>query len=191
MPGKPDWLQGLRVGLSGRHDLFVASLAALLSSRGADARVLEDPALALSVSGSDRIDVLLLESPLPSDLARLAAGPTRVLVLADRLEVQGILDAVNFGAVATLEKNASLAQLSVAIREALERRPKAVAGELTHRQREVLRLIAEGLDNSRIANRLGISQRTVRAHVSSLLERLGVENRTQAAVTAVRSGWIT
>ena len=55
---------------------------------------------------------------------------------------------------------------------------------------EVLELIVEGLDNAQIAARLGVSERTARAHVSSVLERLGVANRTQAAVAAVQRGWL-
>jgi DNA-binding NarL/FixJ family response regulator len=94
------------------------------------------------------------------------------------------------GASAVLAKNASLAELSIAIRRALERSSTEIVRALTARQREVLSLIADGLDNAEIAERLGISQRTVRAHVSALLERLEVSNRTQAAVTALRSGWI-
>jgi DNA-binding NarL/FixJ family response regulator len=74
------------------------------------------------------------------------------------------------------------------MRGALDQRSQLAP--LTERQHEVLRLLADGLDNAQIALRLGISQRTARAHVSSVLERLGVENRTQAAVTAVRRGYI-
>jgi D-alanyl-D-alanine carboxypeptidase/D-alanyl-D-alanine-endopeptidase (penicillin-binding protein 4) len=55
----------------------------------------------------------------------------------------------------------------------------------------VLELIVEGLDNSQIATRLGVTERTVRAHVSAVLERLGVSNRTQAAVAAVQRAWLT
>lgn len=60
--------------------------------------------------------------------------------------------------------------------------------DLTAREVEVLRLMVEGLANKEIATRLGLSQKTVKTHVSSVLGKLGVADRTQAAVLAVRSG---
>jgi DNA-binding NarL/FixJ family response regulator len=182
-------LEGLTVGLAGRHELYVYSLAALLSSLGADARVLDDPAAVTTSSPEDRVAVMLLESPLPSDLERITEGPP-VIVLAERSPAETAPRSPGPGPSATLDKNTSLAELSLAIREALESPPSGRPAWLTGRQREVLALIAEGLDNTEIAERLGISQRTARAHVSDVLRRLGVTNRTQAAVTAVRRGWI-
>ena len=62
------------------------------------------------------------------------------------------------------------------------------AGALTPREREVLSLVAAGLANKQIARRLGISDRTVKAHLTSVFARLGVEDRTQAALWAQRHG---
>ena len=62
--------------------------------------------------------------------------------------------------------------------------------QLTRREREVLRLMVEGLANKEIADRLHLSERTVKTHVSSVLGKLGVADRTQAAVLAVRSGLV-
>ena len=64
------------------------------------------------------------------------------------------------------------------------------AEELTDREREVLRLLAEGLDNREIAEALFLSPTTVKRHVSSIVTKLGVSNRVQAAIWAVRSGLI-
>jgi DNA-binding NarL/FixJ family response regulator len=64
------------------------------------------------------------------------------------------------------------------------------AEELTDREREVLRLLAEGLDNREIADALFLSPTTVKRHVSSIVTKLGVSNRVQAAIWAVRSGLI-
>ena len=183
-------LQGVAVALWGRHDLYVASLAALLSSHGAKASVLEDSIESLSDAPDDELQLVLLESPLSNELSQLTAGHVPVIVLAEDSTAGDPDHALELGASAVLAKNASLAELSLAIRRALERGSTAIARALTARQREVLSLIADGLDNGEIAERLGISQRTVRAHVSALLERLEVSNRTQAAVTALRSGWI-
>jgi DNA-binding NarL/FixJ family response regulator len=181
-------LGGLAVGIWGRHELYVMSLASLLSDRGASVRVLEDLREALTAGFAERVRVLLLESPLPSELRELAGGLTPIIVLAEQPRPEDMRDVLALGAHALLPKNASHSDLLRAMRGALERRSEQVA--LTPRQHEVLRLVAEGLDNAEIALRLGISKRTARAHVSSLLERMDVENRTQAAVTAVRMGYI-
>ena len=67
-----------------------------------------------------------------------------------------------------------------------ERRERAQSDELTEREREVLELIRQGLPNKSIGRRLGISERTVKAHVTHILQRLGVPDRTQAALWAER-----
>ena len=67
--------------------------------------------------------------------------------------------------------------------------PPPLAEELTPRELEVLRLIAEGLPNKAIAARLHLSEKTVKSHVSSVLAKLGVADRTQAALRAVRDGY--
>jgi NarL family two-component system response regulator LiaR len=84
---------------------------------------------------------------------------------------------------------------AVATREAPPAAPAALAGQaaappddLTERELEVLRLIAEGTNNRQIADRLVISEKTVKTHVSSILGKLHVEDRTQAAVYALRHG---
>lgn len=70
-------------------------------------------------------------------------------------------------------------------------RAPAPLGELTERELEVLRLIAEGLNNREIAERLIISDKTVKTHVSSILSKLHLEDRTQAAIYALRHGLST
>ena len=120
----------------------------------------------------------------------MAAAGVPVIVLAERAEPADALAAAQLGAHALLTKNCSLAELTVAIRSVSSGAPAAPAARLTARQRQVLELIVEGLDNSQIADRLGVSERTARAHVSAVLERLGVANRTQAAVAAIQRGWL-
>lgn len=63
------------------------------------------------------------------------------------------------------------------------------ASPLTPRQHEVLELVAHGMSNKRIAGELGIAEKTVKAHLGSILSKLGVDDRTQAALRAVREGW--
>jgi DNA-binding NarL/FixJ family response regulator len=66
-----------------------------------------------------------------------------------------------------------------------------VAGDpLTPREREVLALLGRGMANKVIARELGMAEKTVKAHVSSILAKLGVADRTQAALYAVRAGLV-
>jgi two-component system, NarL family, nitrate/nitrite response regulator NarL len=71
-----------------------------------------------------------------------------------------------------------------------ERRRPAAPGDFTPREQEVLALLSEGLPNRAIAERLGISRHTVKFHVNALLQKLGVERRTEAVVRAARLGLV-
>ncbi|MNW14545.1 Transcriptional regulatory protein DegU [compost metagenome] len=62
---------------------------------------------------------------------------------------------------------------------------------LTKREAEVLRLMAEGRSNKSIGEFLYISEKTVKNHVSSILQKLEVDDRTQAVITAIKNGWVT
>ena len=136
------------------------------------------------------VAVVVLESPLPAELREIAAIGVPVIVLAEHADPADALAAAQLGARALVAKNCSLAELAIAIRSVSSGGRESFASPLTPRQRQVLELIAEGLDNSQIAARLGVSERTARAHVSAVLERLGVANRTQAAVAAIQRGWL-
>jgi NarL family two-component system response regulator LiaR len=134
----------------------------------------------------------------------------RVIVLTSFLDDERLLPAIQAGAAGYLLKNAEPAQLARAVREAHEGRaiidPSVAArlmgaladgrsaaashDELTRREREVLELIAGGRSNKRIALELGISEKTVKTHVGHLLAKLGVSDRTQAAMLAVRQGLV-
>lgn len=132
-----------------------------------------------------------------------------VTSLIDESRVQAALEA---GASGYLVKDAAPEELAVAIRAAqrgeihidgaLARRlmdsfrsPRDDTpdpfGELSERELEILRLIAEGHANKEIAGRLVISERTARTHVSNILRKLGLSSRTQAALLAVREGLAT
>jgi DNA-binding NarL/FixJ family response regulator len=68
------------------------------------------------------------------------------------------------------------------------RTTQAPQDQLSDREREVVGLVADGLANKQIARHLGISERTVKAHLTSVLQRIGVTDRTQAALWAERNG---
>jgi DNA-binding NarL/FixJ family response regulator len=146
-------------------------------------------------------------------LLREAAPATRVLVLTMSQDESRVLDALCAGASGYLLKESTLDEITVAIRavaaghSALAPRiarvvvdelrrgghQKAPAAEpaldtLSARERQVLALIADGYDNVQIARRLFVSPSTVKNHVSSLLVKLAVDNRVQAATYAIRHG---
>jgi DNA-binding NarL/FixJ family response regulator len=132
-----------------------------------------------------------------------------VLTISDQDD--DVMDAIVAGACGYLVKDSSIQELirgitSAAVGESLISPPIAakvlqrmravtldqgaarIRGELSERELEVLRLIANGKDNSQIAEALHISPKTVKNHISNILMKLQIENRIQAAVYAVRSG---
>ena len=180
-------LAGLGLLVRGRHALYVSALAALLESRGARVWEAHSASRPRVPRGAE---VAILESPSPAELRAVVDAGVAVIVLGERVGPDEALAAAQLGASALLAKNCTLAELAVAIRSATGRSGTARRPSLTPRQREVLELIVEGLDNAQIAARLGVSERTVRAHVSNVLARTGAGNRTQAAVAAVQRGWL-
>jgi DNA-binding NarL/FixJ family response regulator len=123
-----------------------------------------------------------------------------VVVLTSFDDQRRILDALGAGATGYLLKDAEPDAVLAAIRTAVEggspldpraarvlvdaRREQAPARTLSPREEEVLRLLAGGLANKQIARRLGIAERTVKAHLTSVFQQLGVTDRTQAALWA-------
>ena len=141
------------------------------------------------------------------------ASKAKVIVLTSFLDDDRLLPALESGAAGYLLKNSQPAELARAVRAAVageaiidptaaarlvdalsdsaHARPAATPlDQLTAREREVLELIAGGRANKRIALELGISEKTVKAHVGHVLAKLGVSDRTQAAVLAVQEGLV-
>jgi DNA-binding NarL/FixJ family response regulator len=129
----------------------------------------------------------------------VAARPeTRVVVLTSFADRERILDALDAGAVGYLLKDAEPDDLvrgvgaaargesplapraATAVLQARATRPSEP--ELSQREREVLELLGEGLPNKLIARRLGIGEKTVKAHITRIFDALGVTDRTQAAL---------
>lgn len=171
-----------------------------------------------AVAQAERLDpdVILMDLVMPrldgvAAMRRLreAAPRSRVVVLTSFLEDERLLPAIQAGAAGYLLKNTEPAELARAIRAAhdgeaiidptvaarlvaalADGRPPA-GQELTRREREVLQLIVRGRSNKRIAFELGIAEKTVKTHVGHVLAKLGVTDRTQAALLAVREGIVT
>ncbi len=169
-----------------------------------------------AVTAAERLvpDVILMDLVMPRldgvaamRVLRERLPAARVIVLTSFLDDDKLLPALRAGAAGYLLKNAQPQELVRAVRaahagEALldpvvaARIVETFAGgeapldRLTPREREVLELIGRGFPNKRIARELVISEKTVKAHVGHVLAKLGVTDRTQAAVVAVRAGLV-
>jgi NarL family two-component system response regulator LiaR len=162
-----------------------------------------------------RPDVVLMDLVMPRlDGAgamrelRRRLPDARVIVLTSYADDERLMPAIQAGAAGYLLKNAEPAELARAVRAAhagealldpavaarlmaqLARPVEESPERLTRREHEVLRLIARGESNKRIARELGISEKTVKTHVGHVLAKLGVTDRTQAALHAVREGLV-
>lgn len=159
-------------------------------------------------------DVVLMDLVMPNmdgvdatQRIKESRPQTHVIILTSFLDDERVVPAIRAGATSYLLKDVAAADLARAIRGAragqaqlhpeVARRlmqqvttpRKADAGaQLTEREREVLRLLAEGRSNKEIARALVVSERTIKGHVSNILGKLGLQDRTQAALFAVRNG---
>lgn len=193
--------QGLRTFLSSLDDMDVVAEAA-------------DGDEALRKLRHLRPDVALLDLLMPGtsglDVLRQAVDldlPTRIIVLTSFADTDQVVPAVRAGAAGYLLKDAEPRELVEAIRaahrgdsalhpraagavmrEVAEPRDAARDTGLTPREHEVLALLARGLTNRLIARQLDVTEKTVKTHVSHVLAKLGVTDRTQAALLAVREG---
>ena len=163
-----------------------------------------------------RPDVVLMDLVMPAldgvaamRLLRVRVPETRVIVLTSVLDDDKLLPALRAGAAGYLLKNAEPQEVVRAVRAAhagqtvidpivAARLVETLAADdrgdpidlLTPREREVLVLIGRGYANKRIALELGLAEKTVKAHVGHILAKLGVSDRTQAAIAAVRAGLV-
>ena len=158
-------------------------------------------------------DVVLMDllMPVMDGIAATAAirqelPDTEVVALTSVLEDVSVVSAVKAGAIGYLLKNTESDALIRAIKAAaagqVQLAPEAQARlmrevrapdspeQLSERETDVLRLVAVGKSNKEIAHELGIGEKTVKTHVSSVLGKLGLSSRTQAALHAVRIGLV-
>jgi len=203
----------IRILLADDHDVVRRGLTALLD--GADGFAVVGAAAdgeeAVALAGEHQPDVVLMDLSMPGvdgiEATRrlVAARPeSRVVVLTSFSDRERILDALDAGAIGYLLKDAEpdelLRGIEAAARGESPLAPKAAkavltaraeerpAAELTAREHEVLALLAQGLANKQIARRLGIAEKTVKAHLTSVFQSIGVSDRTQAALWARSHG---
>ena len=166
---------------------------------------------AVDICAAARPNVALIDLEMPildgieaTRRIRAVSPATNVIVFTSFSDRDRILGALDAGAVGYLLKDAEPDEIHRAIRAAMRGEaplaPKAAAAllaarsaassshDLTEREREVLRLVASGLANKQIARRLGISEKTVKGHLTHVFQAIGVTDRTQAALWAERNG---
>jgi DNA-binding NarL/FixJ family response regulator len=165
---------------------------------------------AVSLYAKHRPDVVLMDLQLPgisgveaSAQLRAAHADARVLIFSSFARDDEIVAALKAGALGYLHKAASRNQLLAAIRAVAKGQrsvpaeiektlaERAAQHEITPREREILALIAQGQANKVIGATLGIAEDTVKRHVSSILDKLQVNDRAQATAEAIRRGIVT
>jgi NarL family two-component system response regulator LiaR len=207
----------IRVLLVDDHDIVREGQRALISTEPGMEVVGEakDGEEAIGIIKTINPDVILLDLHMPNKDG-LAAIPelkeenpeSRILVLTSFTEDEKVYAAIKAGALGYLLKDSTPQQILSAIRDVsmgetslgpriaqklmreIQKESDSPRTEdpLTVREMEVLKLVAEGLTNQNIADELVISERTVRTHVTHILAKLHLANRTQAALYALREG---
>lgn len=206
----------LKVVVVDDHEMFRGGLVTLLVERGfevvAEAGLAAE---GIELVSRLRPDVVLMDLSMPgmsgieATQRLVASAPyARVLILTIAADDENLMNALLAGATGYLLKDASIEQIVEGIRSAARgesmispriasrlvqrvREPPegdspVTRSSLTSREQEVLELLSRGMDNGQIAAALYLSQHTVKNHVSSILLKMQVENRIQAAVRAVR-----
>jgi two-component system NarL family response regulator len=164
-------------------------------------------AAAVALFRSHRPDLAIVDLRLPDmtgvdviKTIRAEFSDARLIVLTGTDASEGVYRAMQAGARGYLLKDATGTALVQALRDVMAGKrvvaPAAAAqlaermpqSDLTPREIDVLRLVAAGRSNKRIADELGLSEATVRTHVGNILAKLGADDRTQAATEAIRRG---
>ena len=205
----------VRVVIADDHQVVREGLQMILADSDGEIVVVgeaSDGEEAVRLATAIKPDVVLMDLSMPrvdgleaTRRLREAGVPSRVLILTSFADGEGVRDAVRAGVMGYLMKDVLKAELLTAIRLAADGVPtlhpraqqhlmRGIAepetpspfGTLTPRERDVLALIARGESNKRIAAALNLSIGTVKGYVSAIFEKLGVEDRTQAALLVAK-----
>ncbi len=184
----------IRVLIAASSTIARAGLESML--KGADG---------VELVGSEEAYVIVADEEIPAELMELRPKPAIVLLVADP-QPATMLEALRSGARAVLWRDSSAEQIVAAIEGVAaglvvvhpddlepwlgQPRPIELSEPLSAREIEVLGMIAEGLANKVIAHRLGISEHTVKFHVTSIMSKLKAASRTEAVTVGLRRGLI-
>ena len=203
----------IRIVIADDHAVVRAGLAQLLATF-ADVELVgaaSNGQEVVALCAERRPDVVLMDLEMPvldgieaTRQIRAAQPEVAVVVLTSFSDRERILRALDAGAAGYLLKDAEPDELSRAIQAAARgeapldpkaarallsaRRAPSPAESLSQREQEVLAMVGEGMPNKVIAQRLSISEKTVKAHLTSVFRQIGVTDRTQAALWAQRNG---
>jgi DNA-binding NarL/FixJ family response regulator len=185
-----------------------AGLESLLRNNAGAIEVVGSAANWSEYSGEDP-DVILADWENGDELSTEisdGAPEAALVVIADDPGLSGVADALRSGVRAVLSRHASASQIVAAIEAAaagfvvlqpgdldgllVNPQPASLAEPLTPREAEVLAMLAEGQSNKSIAHRLGISEHTVKFHVTSIMGKLNAGSRTEAVTQGIRQGLI-
>lgn len=199
------------------HPLFRGALRQALTGIDVESRIIEvgdfEGTKSL-IAGSEEIDLVLLDLSMPgvSGLSGLVAlrgmdSSLPIVIVSAHDDATTIRRALDLGASGFISKSASMDEIRTAVRKVLDgeivKPPDVELGvegdpeigdliarlrTLTPQQTRVLSMLAEGLLNKQIAFELHVSEATVKAHVSAILQKLGVDSRTQAVIRLSRIG---
>ncbi|MCR5858366.1 response regulator transcription factor [Mesorhizobium sp. J428] len=208
---------GVRFMIADDHPLFRGALKQALAGIGGDPEILEagdfETARAI-VAANDDLDLILLDLAMPgvSGLSGLVAlrgiqAGVPVVIVSAHDDPETIRRALSLGASGFISKSSSMEHIRTAISTVLaggiwspedidlgvEADPEISdliqrLQSLTPQQSRVLSMLAEGLLNKQIAYELGVSEATIKAHVSAVLQKLGVDSRTQAVIQLSKIG---
>lgn len=207
----------VRILIADDHTLFRQGLRRVLELESDFAVVGEASSAdeAVTVALRERPDVVVLDVSMPgggleaAERIKQAASRMGIVMLTMHEDQEHLMRALRVGASSYLVKDTDSESLGEAIRAAHQGRPylhpklasialmqmarggvKDQLSELTDRELEVLRLVGKGANNSEIARTLFISEKTAKNHLTHIFEKIGVSDRTQAALFAVRHGLV-